>query len=231
MSMQPFKNGIKLLPSTSLDTNVNTLFNQEVNNYFLDHEGRTLKINDKAALAIGFDSEADSIGRTIQCVADKASGKELLHNSLNTFRNNKMHIVEENQIKLDGTINPYLSIKMPCYNESDQLFGIYGCSIILGKHPLLASLNTLSKALPGMNFSSISELYNTPLSQFNLSRRQQECLLLTIRGKTAKEAAKIMGLSYRTIEEYLNNIKIKMNVSSKSEMIDKAVDLLPPSLP
>jgi excisionase family DNA binding protein len=38
---------------------------------------------------------------------------------------------------------------------------------------------------------------------------------------TAKEAAKILNVSNRTIEHHLENIKIKANVSSKSELIHR----------
>lgn len=33
-----------------------------------------------------------------------------------------------------------------------------------------------------------------------------------------------LGISQRTVEEYLNNIKLKMGVYSKSELIDKTID-------
>jgi hypothetical protein len=36
--------------------------------------------------------------------------------------------------------------------------------------------------------------------------------------------AQILGLSYRTIEESITNIKIKLNVSSKSELIEISID-------
>ncbi len=38
-------------------------------------------------------------------------------------------------------------------------------------------------------------------------------------GKTAKETAVIMGLSYRTIEEYLTNIKKKLGCRHKRDLL------------
>jgi len=56
-----------------------------------------------------------------------------------------------------------------------------------------------------------------------LSSRENQCLYLTIRGKTAKQIAKILGISNRTVEEYLMNVKNKMGVASKAEVIEKII--------
>lgn len=64
-------------------------------------------------------------------------------------------------------------------------------------------------------------LANHLTNHFIFTKREKECLLFTIRGKTAKQIARILGVSHRTIEEYLANIKVKMRVASKAEMIEK----------
>lgn len=52
-----------------------------------------------------------------------------------------------------------------------------------------------------------------------LSNRERECLKLLIQGKTAKETALILSLSYRTIEAYFENIKNKLDCSSKRDLL------------
>jgi DNA-binding CsgD family transcriptional regulator len=226
MSMQPYRRGVKLIPNINGISNIGNLFSQHFNSYLLDENGQTLKMNPAGAIAIGFDSEEDAIGKSILSVSDKSTGKELLYNCMLALNTEKMHVVEETQIKLDGEINTFLTFKMPCYSGSNSLIGVYGCSIMLGKHPLISSLNQLSSLLPGICFSNIANLYAPSINQFHLSKRQQECLLLIVKGKTAKQIAKALGLSHRTVEEYLNNIKSKMRVATKSEMIEKSIDLL-----
>lgn len=61
---------------------------------------------------------------------------------------------------------------------------------------------------------------------FHLSQRELQCLQLSIRGKSASKVAVELGISRRTVEEYLNNIKLKMGVKTKSEMIDAGLSLL-----
>ncbi len=53
----------------------------------------------------------------------------------------------------------------------------------------------------------------------NLTSREVTCVILLLRGKTAKEIAKAMVISHRTVEEHLTNIKKKVGCWSKSQLI------------
>lgn len=56
---------------------------------------------------------------------------------------------------------------------------------------------------------------------FNLlSAREQECIRYFLQGKTAKETASALGISYRTIEEYFTNIKKKLGCKSKRDLLN-----------
>jgi DNA-binding CsgD family transcriptional regulator len=63
-------------------------------------------------------------------------------------------------------------------------------------------------------------------NKLNLTNRELDCLRLTIRGMSARRVAAELFISRRTVEEYLNNIKLKFNVRSKQELIAKAIDNL-----
>jgi DNA-binding CsgD family transcriptional regulator len=52
-----------------------------------------------------------------------------------------------------------------------------------------------------------------------LSKREAECLEGLALGKSMKEIGKLLDLSPRTIEFYLNNIKDKTGIRSKEEII------------
>lgn len=60
------------------------------------------------------------------------------------------------------------------------------------------------------------------LSQM-LTQREQECLYFYVLGKSPKEMSAILFISKRTIEQYLENIKIKLNVRTKSELIESVI--------
>lgn len=59
---------------------------------------------------------------------------------------------------------------------------------------------------------------------FYLTRQQENCLFLLIRGKTSKEIAKILTISYRTVEAHIASIKHTLNCQNKSELIEKSID-------
>ena len=53
----------------------------------------------------------------------------------------------------------------------------------------------------------------------NLSARERQCAMLLISGKRIKEIALELGLSSRTIESYVNNLKNKLNCRDKVALV------------
>lgn len=51
-----------------------------------------------------------------------------------------------------------------------------------------------------------------------ISMREYECLQHISHGKTAKEIAKLLNISPRTVETYINNMKLKFNCTTKSDL-------------
>jgi DNA-binding CsgD family transcriptional regulator len=64
----------------------------------------------------------------------------------------------------------------------------------------------------------VTELSNRKIK---LSKREAECALLLVSGKSAKQIADELSRSKRTVEVFLNNLKTKFNCYSKSELISK----------
>ena len=58
----------------------------------------------------------------------------------------------------------------------------------------------------------------------SLSKRQEEVLFYLVRGKSAKLTAKIMGISFRTVEHYIDILKNKLNCQTKAELIEYALN-------
>lgn len=61
--------------------------------------------------------------------------------------------------------------------------------------------------------------------QVTLTKKQEDCLSLIIRGKTVKEIAKFFNLSPRTIDSHINALKSKLNCKYKSDIIEKVINI------
>lgn len=59
-----------------------------------------------------------------------------------------------------------------------------------------------------------------------LTNRECDCLLLSLTGKSAKQVAYQLNISARTVEEHLNNIKLKFGVFSKTQLIETVIAYL-----
>jgi len=59
-----------------------------------------------------------------------------------------------------------------------------------------------------------------------LSPREVECIFHFSQGKTAKEIARILSISPRTVEDYIKNVKLKTGESNKSVLADMLKDNL-----
>ena len=59
----------------------------------------------------------------------------------------------------------------------------------------------------------------------SFSLRERQCLKLLMQGKSAKETAKLLKLSSRTVEFYFENIKNKSNCLDKREVLEFARNL------
>ncbi|MBX9786962.1 MAG: helix-turn-helix transcriptional regulator [Alphaproteobacteria bacterium] len=56
---------------------------------------------------------------------------------------------------------------------------------------------------------------------YSFSYREMQCLIPTIKGKTSKEIARLLNLSPRSVEKYIDNVKNKMKCKGRGEMIEK----------
>lgn len=226
--------GIKLIPPEELpryryfpnayDTGhtIASISQLPINMYFLDHDGCTVYMNEECARICGFATAQDAIGKSLVDVSDQKTATQLIFNSRIAAKSNEIKIIEEENHRKDGVKQQFLSIKAPWYGEDNQIIGSCGFSVVLGEHPLAESLVILS-SLGMMSASRMKERPPHALPTM-LTKREYECLELILKGYTSKKIALVIGISYRTVEEYISNIKKKMGVKTKSELLSLVLD-------
>lgn len=220
-----YHNGMMLYDSLDSSHNLlikfTALFALPYSIYLLDSTGATLKINELGANICGFTSPEQANGKTIFDVSLGNSAKDLLDNCSSVLQQEAVRLFDEFNLRRDGKNLHFLSIKFPCYDIRQQLQGTLGISIVIGEHSLaeaivyLTSLGLLPENTPP------NQSLHLNLHGVSLTPREQECLEYSTKGYTAKQIAKKLQISPRTVEEYLNQLKIKFNVSNKQELIQK----------
>jgi len=146
----------------------------------------------------------DMIGNTIHGFLDKAD-----KNFADAIYQENQQVLQEerpkqfyNILTVPGICKiKLLTIKNPYYHKNGQLAGVFGISQYL------------------------SEISLKDIKNFNLSKRETQCLTLILKGKSMREIAGILHISRRTVETYIENIKDKLGCHTKSELISKSFEL------
>jgi DNA-binding CsgD family transcriptional regulator len=130
----------------------------------------------------------------------------------------------------DGEWRIHLYTKRPWLNDAKEIAGTVGWGVDITHAYTKALSSQLAQFTGKMQNSftlsgaeSATDSVADAGADISLSPRESEVLFLILRGKTAKLAAAAMGLSFRTVEQYLDTIKLKFGVHSKGELIDAAV--------
>ena len=76
------------------------------------------------------------------------------------------------------------------------------------------------------NELNASDISNRHLKKIQLTKREREVLVYLSSGYTAKQIARTLYISPRTVESYLDNLKYKFRVRSKSELINEVLTYL-----
>lgn len=231
-----WNNGIKLVNSkkilslhspNSVAHPLKDILALPLNVYFLNTDSAIQKMNETAAEKCGFQSAKDAYKKTAAAVAKPISADLCMKHDKEVMRTQKMQIIEEHFYRLDGVNKSGVSIKFPWYNERNQIIGVFGLSFatldsemlslteylkLIANTGLLTNSNSnhSEMLLPGLHFQNVY-----------LTNREVECLCLFMRGMTIKLIAKALNISPRTVESHWNNIKVKMQISSKAELIEK----------
>lgn len=234
MIIQRFGSGVKLIDTENAKRSkqhisVGAMLPMPVHVYFMNTESVLQTLNKRGVTTFNLSSDKDFIGRTARDFSSKETAERSIAHDRMVVNDNKMIIKDELYIRLDGINFSTLSFKFPWYDNKNKMIGIFGFSFLLDEKwgislaesmMLIAQTNLLrsekiQQCLPGMQWDN----------QY-FSKREKEVLMHLTRGKTARETAMVLGLSPRTVEHHIENMKIKSNSASKSELIDKMIDHL-----
>ena len=138
--------------------------------------------------------------------------------------NPSIHLMYINNLDLLDRFITYFNVQV---KQSKKLLTAYdivlnsdqrtSCVTVDNKQPLVTNLQDKRKL-----FLRSMLMEDPP----NLTVKEIECAKLLAKGKTAKEIAIQVGLSYRTIEDRINTLKYKLKAQNKSDLIAKLLDIM-----
>jgi DNA-binding CsgD family transcriptional regulator len=226
--VQRIGNGVQLAPQTLINnpnSRLDAIMRLPMNFYFMDRDSVMVRMNEHTALTSGYVSATDAVGKSIRDVSDRATISSILENDRKVVNKNISIVSSESYTRFDGSELSAISFKFP-WVLNNVIAGIFGCSILLGADlstslPESLALLIQTGMLKPDNLAAIPGV--TIGSQY-FDHRDHDILRLLVRGNTAKQIAKRLGLSFRTIEHRLSVIKDKLQVQSKSELIELIID-------
>lgn len=194
-----------------------------------DVQSKFLLLNKNNANLVGLTCE-DAIDKTdydIKCEAVKYADDFVKQDQLTIKHNNMKYLGYFSYANNAWKI--MLGEKCVIKNEKDQPIGITSYMTDVTNCKLFDIARFMIKH-DDKNHRIITQdqfcyIFNDNYLESNLTQRQSECLFFLLRGYSYKSIAKILNLSPRTIEIYVESIKNRLDCCSKSQLIEKAVEL------
>jgi DNA-binding CsgD family transcriptional regulator len=169
--------------------------------YWKDLDGYYLGCNDLMAKCLKLPSAEKIVNKSDWDLGITANEAEFYRRSDKRVIQTKTPMQFYDTATLFGKKLEFNVIKTPLY-ENKRIIGIIG----------------LSYYTPEKNSDLIM------IDGIILSLRESQIVRELVRGRFIKQIASMLGLSPRTVEDYLGNIKKKLNVPSKNKLIEKVFD-------
>ena len=178
--------------------------------------------------SFGFYSKSDAIGYSIaKVVPDQVQVMRVYKNDKQVMAKNQMMVFEEYVDLRDDKSVQAVSFKMPWYNKNNQVVGVFGCSVVVDQDTLdniPSHFYTISRIFSLPDISVKSLLSGREINGKYFSAREVDVMQCIICRKTMREIGQLLEVPSRTVELYFNNIKAKLGVNTRAELIDSVVD-------
>ncbi len=187
--------------------------------YWKDKKGVILGCNDIQARNVGFKTGDELIGKTDFDLCWKLEALVYAENDQEVIRTNKSKLIEEPVRFFDGTTGKAMAYKMPLHDRGGDVVGVFGLSTIFSLEESGFDLNDFqSIQIKKTSYANIS------FKNIKFAKREKECVHYLVRGMTAKQIARKLDLSPRTVEFYLERCKAKLGCQNRSELISKVIN-------
>lgn len=193
----------------------------------MNSRSQFLASNESTAKLYGFETVGKLLGknaRQINCPAVNSSDAFLEQDRYVLNKSKQLTILDihsyaDNQPKI------LLTKKTPISLGPDQR-GILCYCMEVQSHEISRVISILMKSdelYSGKKNNDQSFTINDTLRHNILSKRERECVFYLIRGHSMKEIGRMLNISWRTVETYIRNIKLKWGCERINQIIECAI--------
>jgi len=162
--------------------------------YSKDKQGAYLFVNPVFVAEAQLESVSDLLGRNDHDLPWSCHASLMMENDRRVAKTQIMQTFLEQSMS-HGQPKWFRSFKSPLLGNNGNVMGIFGVSIPIQAKTLIP-----------------------------LTKQQTACLKQLAIGLTFKQIAQTLGLSPKTVEHYLDTVKVKLNCQSRPELILQAIE-------
>lgn len=216
-------NFLKFL-NTDFDINLmKTIHLDDIDNfpcyfYVKDRKGTYISYNRRLLHDLGFCNQNDLLTSTDFDFCVPSTALELRMNDHNIMENGKQQIFIEPIRFLNDKSVTSISYKIPLQSKNKKIIGVIGLSLVNYEDDFISN-NSSNNIIKYINLLKHTE-NSSSRKIIGLSDKENNILFLWAKGKSARQIGEILNRSHRTIEHHLENIKRKLNIHSKSELME-----------
>ena len=175
--------------------------------------------NDNFAQAIGLDSPQQIVGKTDSDFFDKTYVEKYHLGDMKAINGEPFINVVESQKRLNQDFQNLVT-KTPLKNIKNEINGVVGTFLTSQ-----SSFRSLNEEMFHFNQESHKYEFYADQQKISFSKREYSVFKLILIGNTSKQIGIKLNLSYRTVEDYIDSIKNKLQCSSKSFIAETAIRL------
>ncbi|MFA6302689.1 MAG: helix-turn-helix transcriptional regulator [Legionella sp.] len=203
-----------------------------------DRNSRYLGITDYMIEFIGMEPRDKLLGKNDSLIAPfEAFSEHYMYCDQIAMNVNPIQTIEKNTTANNGIIEVSVT-KHPIYNNAlDKVVGVFFFAVPINNLSSQQSTSqTLSSAQSSLVLSSTHYVFAiNNENKTKLTIKESRVFYYYLRGRTSKQIANTLSLSFRTVEDHIHSIKNRLNCKSRADIIDLTIgaglfDFIPLSL-
>jgi DNA-binding CsgD family transcriptional regulator len=198
------------LPTFLLSFEMEHLLSLPCHVYWKNKKGVYLGYNDYGAKRLGFNQGKEVSGSSDFEVFSQCIATEYKKNDHDVMTQKKQIFFHEDGILKDGLKVIFCSYKIPLFDCTESVVGVLGLSFTRASE---------SNCFPSQLEQNLNYHPSMKYRDKALSKMEITCIRHLCHGLTIKQIARLLKLSPKTVETYVDRAKIKYNCRNKAELI------------